>query len=506
MRLRALLLASCCAALCAGVDLRAQSENSLIEAIRAGDTQAARALLKQRALVNRAEPDGTTPLHWAARMDDLSLVQALLRAGANPNATNRYGSVPLELAAVNGSAAVVDALLQAGADPKVTLADGETLLMTASRTGRVDAMRLLLARGIDVNAQERWLGETALIWAAAENHADAVRVLAEAGASLNTTAKKLQFPRKISGQTTLPVGGMTALMYAARQGAADAVRALVELGADLNVQDADGTSAMVLAIINGHYDIAVTLVEKGADSGVADSVGMAALYAAVDMNTAPYMHGRPAPKPSGRYTPAELVKVLLDHRADPNQRLKTATLRRHNSAGIQSLGEGTTPLMRAAYSGDVPLMRVLLAHGADPKLTQKNGTTLVMLSAGFGRRGDHNADSQEFERGTPEELLQSLKLCVELGLDVTTANEQGDTALHVAAGAEIVRYLVEHGARLDVTNKRNHTPLDAALARVDKSDRQLRPDAVAALRELGGVTGKQLSASSPKGSATRATP
>ena len=58
---------------------------------------------------------------------------------------------------------------------------------------------------------------------------------------------------------------------------------------------------------------------------------------------------------------------------DPNQRLKAATLRRHNSAGIQSLGEGTTPLMRAAYSGDVPLMHVLLDRGADPKLTQKNG-------------------------------------------------------------------------------------------------------------------------------------
>jgi ankyrin repeat protein len=503
MRLRAVVLASCCAALCATVDVRAQGESSLIEAIRDGNTQAAKALLKQRALVNRAEPDGTTPLHWAVRVNEISLVQGLLRAGANPNAANRYGTLPLELAAVNGSGPVVDALLKAGADAKATLADGETILMTASRTGSIEAMRLLIAAGLDVNAQERWLGETALIWAAAENHADAVRLLGEAGASLNVQAKKLQFPRKISGQTTLPVGGMTALMYASRQGAQDAVRVLLELGADPNVQDADGTSAMVLAIINGHYDIAATLVEKGANPGVADSTGMAALYAAVDMNTLSYMHGRPEPKPSGRYSASDLVTILLDRGADPNQRLKSATLRRHNSAGIQSLGEGTTPLMRAAYSGDVALMRVLLDRGADPKLTQKNGNTLVMLSSGFGRRGDHNADSQEFERGTPEDLLRALKLCVELGLDVTTANDQGDTALHVAAGAEIVRYLVEHGARLDAKNKRNHTPLDAALARTDKSDRQLRPDAVAALRELGGTTAKPQSASAK---APRATP
>ena len=62
--------------------------------------------------------------------------------------------------------------------------------------------------------------------------------------------------------------------------------------------------------------------------------------------------------------------------------------------------------MRAAASGDVAFMRLLLERGADPKLRQKNGTTILMLAAGFGRRGDHNADALEFERGTPEELLR----------------------------------------------------------------------------------------------------
>ena len=61
-----------------------------------------------------------------------------------------------------------------------------------------------------------------------------------------------------------------------------------------------------------------------------------------------------------------------------------------------------------------------------------------------------------------------------------------------------MRYLVEHGARLDAKNKRNHTPLDAAVARKDKSDRQLRPDAVAALRELGCETAASQSVSTAK--------
>jgi uncharacterized protein len=469
-----------------GMPRPAAADTPLIDAIRNRDQQATKALLKQKALVTQASADGTTPLHWAVRVDDLDLVLALLRAGAT-NAANRYGTTPLELAAENGNPRVVEALVRAGADPKSATPEGETVLMTASRTGSVEAMRVLLVHGADPNAQEHWYGETALIWAAAENHVAAVRLLLEAGAKVDMPGKKMTFPRKVGGQTTLPVGSMTPLMYAARQGALDAVGALVDAGANLDIQDPDGTTATVFAIINGHHDVAAMLVEKGADPNIADSSGMAALYAAVDMNTLPFMHGRPYPKPSGRLSVPDLVGVLLAHGADVNQRLKTPLLRRHNNTSTQSLGEGTTPLMRAAASGDVPLMRVLLEHRADPSLRQKNGTTITMLASGFGRRGDHNADSQEFERGTPEELLRALKLCVEeLGLDPNVANDQGDTALHVAHSADIVRYLAAHGARPDAKNKRGQTPLDAALARTDKSNRQLRPEAVAALKELSG--------------------
>ena len=38
-------------------------------------------------------------------------------------------------------------------------------------------------------------------------------------------------------------------------------------------------------------------------------------------------------------------------------------------------------------------------------------------------------DDSELATAHAEELLQSLKLSVELGLDVSTANEQGDTAV-----------------------------------------------------------------------------
>jgi len=125
------------------------------------------------------------------------------------------------------------------------------------------------------------------------------------------------------------------------------------------------------------------LIEKGADPNVADETGRAALYAATEMNTLEFTHGRPAPKKTSTLGPMDVAKLLLSHGANPNQTLKTPVLRRHNSPGNQFLGNGSTPLMRAARGGDVALMRLLIDNGADPKITQKNNTTLLMLAAGL---------------------------------------------------------------------------------------------------------------------------
>jgi len=335
--------------------------------------------------------------------------------------------------------------------------------------------------------QEAWLGETALMWAAAENHAAAVKVLLAHGANPEIHSYPTSYKRKVAGQTILPRGGFTALMYAAREGAADTVLALAEGGADLNQGDPDGATALILAIINAHYDLAAMLVEKGAGLDVADATGMTPLYAAVDMNTLQFMHGRPTSRPTGRLTPVDVVKLLLARGAKPDLALKAPTLQRHNNAPNQNLGEGTTPLMRAAKSGDVTMMRLLLGGGADPKLKQKNQNTLVMLAAGFGRKFNQNADAQEYEVGTEADLLEAVKLCVELGLDVNAANAAGETAMHVAAGESIVRFLAAHGAKLDVKNKQGRTPLDIAILRKDGTGRQLLPGTVVAFRELGAA-------------------
>jgi uncharacterized protein len=416
-----------------------------------------------------ADPDGTTPLHWAVRSGDLQTAERLLRGGASPNTANRNGVTPLLLAAINADAVMVEALLQAGADPNGSLSAGQTVLMTAARTGSATAVRALLAHGADVNAREQVLGETALIWAAAENHAAVIEALVGNGADVNGRSASPRFPLPEYGDgksgrlTVLPRGSWTPLMYAARQNAVDAVRALADAGADLNLIDPDGTTALVIAVINAHYDLADVLLEKGANPDIGDVTGMTPLYAAVDLNSFPDTPGRPAPKPAGALDTVDMVKTLLRHGANPNVRLRAPILVRVHDRGDPTLGEGATPLMRAARKSDVALMRLLIEKGADPKLTTRTGASALLFASGFGGAGRF-AEYEE-RQATDAEILEAAVVCLQAGADVNAVNDAGQSALHLAAasrGDAFVRLLADHGARLDLKDRQGRTPLDIA--------------------------------------------
>ena len=441
----------------------------LIDAVKQGNRTAVRALITERANVNAAEPDGMTALHWAVRSDDTQTVQMLIRAGANVKAVSRYGIAPITLAAQNGNVTLVEMLLKAGADANSAQPEGETVLMTAARTGNPAVVRALVGAGAKVNAAEGWQGQTPLMWAASENNAAAVKMLVELGADKNAKSKLLSFPEfkfETSGMvvTVLPRGGWTPLMYAARDGAIDALATLADERADLNLQDPDGTTALMLAIINAHFDTAAKLIEKGADVNVTDSTGTSALYSAVDMHTMPPMLSRPSPKLVDKLDAADIVKMLLARGANPNARLKRPIIGRHHTpTGDATLGEGTTPLARAAKSNDLALMKMLFDAGADPTLTLKDRTTVAMISAAGG------AVVGAYAVGIPvteESSLEAIKLCMDHGVDINAFNTNGQTAVHAAVnrGAlKVVRYLADNGAKLDMKDKHGRTPLDVAL-------------------------------------------
>lgn len=470
-----------------GLDARAE-DPPLIEAVRHGDAAAVRSLLPG-AEVNVPAADGTTALHWAVWGDDREIVGMLLRAGADPKATNRYGVPPLQIAAINGSAGIAALLLEAGADVNAALPEGETPLMTAARTGDAETVKVLLEHGAGVDAREHWYGENALMWASAENHADAVRTLLGHGAAIDSRSAVQAFEERRHGQSILSLGGWTPLMYAARQSALDAGRVLVDAGADMDSVDPDGATALVIAIINANYDFAAFLLEAGANPNVVDvKASMGPLYAAVDMHRLAIGHGRPNPRSPDERDSVDIVQLLLARGADPNAKLTAPIMQRHHTAGDSSLGEGATPLMRAAKSGDVALMRLLLAAGADPSATLPNGTTALMFAAGLGWR-DGSPAAPSFDQGSEEDAVAAIDLLLGHGLDVNARTAAGDTPLHLAVAGRgsthIVSALLERGADVHARNQRDRTPLD--VARTSRKDRSAIVEMLQAFDDARGV-------------------
>jgi ankyrin repeat protein len=491
----------------------AAPDRRLVEAVKQQDVKAVQKLLRQGVDVNTPEGDGATALHWAAHWDDRGTADLLVRAGANVNAANDYGVTPLGLACTSGSLPLVERLLTAGANPNAVQSNGETPLMTGARAGHEDVVRRLLKSGADVNAAERLWQHTPLMLAAAEGHAGVVRALIEGGADVEARSavrgpKAATYGRDMVRRT----GGVTPLLLAARQGEVETSRLLLSAGANVNAAAADGTTALLVASIRGHVSLAMFLLEHGADPN-ADGAGYAALHwAAGSWETeltgvngiATERDAEWAGLAGVRTSKLEFVKALLAHGANPNARLvKEPPLVGHSVRGtgercglqtdISPVGAcaqrliEATPFVLAASAGDASVMRVLMASGADPRLVTKDGTTPLMMAAGLDR---WLAES----RVTESRALEAVRVALAFGADVNAANAIGQTALHAAGfndAVSIAQELVDHGAKINVKNKRGETPLmiaETALVSLNMVGINYRTRTGDLLRKLGAET------------------
>jgi uncharacterized protein len=437
-----------------GTGSAAGRDLALVEAAKNGDREAVRALLRKQPDVNVAEADGTTALHWASYADDLELADLLIRAGAGVNAANDLGVTPLWTASLNGSPAMVRRLLEAGANANAALLLGETPVMVAARSGNPEVVELLLARGANPNARAA-RGQDALMWAVAQKHADVVKVLLAHGADIharsNVWSQVMAVPPHGLPEYNreIPHGGDTALMFAARVGDLESAKLLVAAGAKVNDRDAWGVSATVLAAQSGYGDLVEFLLENGADANAA-AAGFTALHEAIMRRD------------------EKIVSALLAHGADPNARLETWTPTRRSSKDFHFGPElvGATPFWLAARFNEPDVMRLLLKHGADPLFVHRaeyyredgaarrtEVTTALMAATGMG---GGTAWVQPDRREREALMLETVKLAVDLGIDVNAANTDGRTALDAATSQRlesVVTFLSEKGARPGVAKK-----------------------------------------------------
>jgi len=251
---------------------------------------------------------------------------------------------------------------------------------------------------------------------------------------------------------------MTALLYAARDGRLDSAKVFVAAKTDVNQTEANGITPLLMAITNDHVDVARFLLDHGAAVNAADWWGRTPLWAAVEVRNRDM--GRGGEHDIDRGAALELIKTLIERGADVNARTKEYPPIRRWVTPLNDISwvdfTGQTPFLRAALSGDITVMRLLLDKGADPNIATFAGTTALMAAAGVNW-----AENQTYTE-SKEALMEALKLCFQKGADVNAKNSMGITAVIGAANRgsdDMIEFLVQHGAKLDVKDNEGRTPL-----------------------------------------------
>ncbi|HUS37400.1 MAG TPA: ankyrin repeat domain-containing protein [Verrucomicrobiae bacterium] len=277
-------------------------------------------------------------------------------------------------------------------------------------------------------------GNTPLIQAAFYLDAAQVAPFIDHGADINATNN----------------AGLTPLMKAVWD--LDKTRLLIQRGANVNAASKNGNTPLISAsFAHGSSEIVKALIKAGAHVDAANGLGGNAVVAAAeagDVNT---------------------LRVLLDHRGDPDSRTH-----------VVESGSEATAMMIAAQKGHTDCVKLLLERGAKLNLRTEHGNALnfaafcdrrevarLLLDRGIDvdvpgqrvvsfRRGDKGFTPLIYaclsERNDPT----LVKWLIERGADVNAKASTGETALSVAqqrGNTKIVATLLAAGAKMDEPQK-----------------------------------------------------
>ena len=226
-------------------DEASKPKNLYLEATRAGDIEAVRALLDAGVVVDVHSRSKSTALMRAAWEGHEQIVRLLLERGASVNACNEKMETALTRAAAQGHLSIVELLLSAGAEvddhrnriyTEVTAALGEALL-----NGHKNVAFLLYNRGADPNLA---MGKIV-----AQGRIDLLDVLLSMKADVNEGT----------------YGGYTPLMRSATMGNLEMTQALLARGANPNTTSQSGETALGQALRLGEKPAVVSaLLQNGA--------------------------------------------------------------------------------------------------------------------------------------------------------------------------------------------------------------------------------------------------
>ncbi|XP_007942705.1 ankyrin repeat and SOCS box protein 2 [Orycteropus afer afer] len=334
-----------------------QPVDPVVKAIKDGDAEALKAMIKEGK--NLAEPnkEGWLPLHDAAYYGQLGCLKVLLQAyPTTMDQRTLQEETALYLATCRGHLDCLLSLLQAGAEPDISNKSRETPLYKACERKNVEAVRILVQYNADTNHRCN-RGWTALHESVARNDLEVMEILVSGGA-------------KVESKNAY---GITPLFVAAQSGQLEALRFLAKHGGDINTQASDSASALYEACKNVHEEVVEFLLSQGADANRANKDGMLPLHMAakkgnyrivqmllpVTSRTRLRRSGISPLHLAAERNHDEVLEALLDAGFDVNALLAPERARLYED-------RRTTALYFAVVNNNVHATEMLLLAGADP--------------------------------------------------------------------------------------------------------------------------------------------
>ncbi len=451
-----------------GADILSVDEEGnslLITAVKNRHQTAALALMKEDSLINKPGSQGKTPLHVAVQTYGRGLCVALLDRHADRNIPDAEGKTPADLAREEYDKEIKQLFSPGGLkiDHLDNLATHSFFECTEEEKDAL-SMGLYLAekliREVDTDDDEEINAVLGILQSALREDENCRVLDMVARAGIDMTA-----PLYVGSGVECIRDHCLSAGYGVK-----VIRKFMELGVDMNQAVLKGrTPANIVAsqeprtCFLGEKDTyqeeAARLFSRESMEQV-DDQGTAAIHQAV------------------RHNYAEMLQVMIEKGVDVNL------------AQDEPAEAGNTPLHVAATWGSGECVKLLMAAGADDSLQNVKGETPAHLAVKERRYGGgmkveerlsvlenlKHVDVAAGDGSTPLILLQQLDfstrtellpVLLEKGADVNHADNQGNTALHMACGyqcyKQIVKELIRAGADVNAANRNGDIPLHYVL-------------------------------------------
>ena len=351
----------------------------LIKAIQSHCQKSVAILLKYGANPNFADQDGLTALHHIASSWQeekmATTIDLLLAAGADINQTDKHGRTPLMLTAYafKKDWAPETIFLARGANPNLTDTNGNTFLHQLATGSSSRNIPPIITNLIDAEATLNTYnhsGKTPLMVAIKKNKYNLAKQLLAAGVSPNQINKY--------GDS---------LLYSAvscQPEKLELLKALLAGDCDVDIRNKDKETALHYALSSAIkcLEPAQLLLTAGADPNILNQYEATPLHKFVSQKNS---------------NPETVLTLMLKHGADLN---------------IKDKGGNTPLLLAAEYSSGFETMRAFIKAGANPKVSDIYGNSLL----------------HKVVRNTNPGIVERINLALEVTTNINKVNTDGKTA------------------------------------------------------------------------------